>query len=71
MSKIGDIRQKIIDRLYFLSSHAEDEMLDDNLNRADIERAIFNGRIKKSFQWICVGRDIVFKVRLMMVGRYM
>lgn len=49
MSKIGKIRQKIIDRSYFLSSHAEDEMLDDDLNRLDVESAILNGRIMKKF----------------------
>ncbi len=40
MSKIEKIRRKILDRSYYLSSHAEDEMLDDDLNRKDIEDAI-------------------------------
>ncbi len=30
-----------------MSSHAEEEMLDDELERNDIENAIFNGRIEK------------------------
>lgn len=47
MSAIQKIRQKIIDKDYYLSSHAEDEMLDDNLERSDIENAILNGRIEK------------------------
>lgn len=37
MARIQRIRQKIIDRDYYISSHAEDEMLDDALERADIE----------------------------------
>jgi len=47
MTIIQKIRQKIIDRAYYLSSHAEDEMLDDALERDDIEYAIFKGRIQK------------------------
>jgi hypothetical protein len=30
-----------------LSSHAEEEMLDDNLDRNDVENAILKGRIEK------------------------
>ncbi len=44
MARIRRIRQKIIDRAYYLSSHAEEEMLDDELTRDDIENAILNGR---------------------------
>ena len=47
MTKIQRIRQKIIDRAYYLSSHAEDEMLDDRLERDDVENAIFKGRVQK------------------------
>ncbi len=47
MSTLQRIRQKIYDRAYFLSSHAEDEMLDDVLERSDIEHAILKGRIQK------------------------
>lgn len=47
MGRIRRIRQKIIDRAYYLSSHAEEEMLDDGLTRDDIENAILNGRIEK------------------------
>jgi len=47
MAKIQSIRQKIIDRNYYLSSHAEEEMVDDNLDRYDIEHAILKGRIEK------------------------
>jgi len=47
MTRIQRIRQKIIDRAYYLSSHAEDEMLDEALERDDIEHAILKGRIQK------------------------
>jgi hypothetical protein len=40
-------RQKVIDRAYYLSSHAEEEMRDDLLERRDIENAILKGRIEK------------------------
>jgi hypothetical protein len=47
MSTLKKIRQKIINRDYYLSSHAEEEMLDDELERIDIENAILKGRIEK------------------------
>ena len=47
MTRIQKIRQKIIDRAYYLSSHAEDEMLDDGLERSDVENAILKGRVQK------------------------
>ena len=47
MARIQRIRQKIIDRAYYLLSHAEEEMLDDELTRDDIENAILKGRIEK------------------------
>jgi len=47
MSTLQKIRQKIINRQYYLSSHAEEEMLDDDLERSDLENAILKGRIEK------------------------
>ena len=47
MARIQEIRQKVIDRAYYLSSHAEDEMLDDRLDREDVENAILKGRIQR------------------------
>lgn len=47
MSRIKRIRQKIIDKDYYISSHAEDEMLDDKIERVDIENAILKGKIEK------------------------
>lgn len=47
MTKIQRIRQKISERAYYLSSHAEEEMLDDELVRDDVEHAISMGRIEK------------------------
>ena len=47
MATLQNIRQKIIDREYYLSSHAEEEMLDDELERRDIENAILEDRLKR------------------------
>lgn len=46
MSTIQKIRRRIIERNYFISSHAEEEMLDDDLERKDIENAILKGEIE-------------------------
>ncbi|MBW4579942.1 MAG: DUF4258 domain-containing protein [Tildeniella nuda ZEHNDER 1965/U140] len=48
MATINQIRQKIHDRDYYLSSHAEDEMVDDYLERQDVEHAILCDRIEKT-----------------------
>ena len=47
MTRIQSVRQQITDRDYYLSSHAEDEMLADSLGREDLEHAIQKGRIEK------------------------
>lgn len=47
MAGIQQIRRKIIARAYYLSAHAEDEMMDDRLERDDIENAILKGRVQK------------------------
>lgn len=47
MASIQRIRQKIIGRAYYLSSHAEEEMANDFFERADVENAILKGRIEK------------------------
>lgn len=47
MLTIDLIRQKVMNRHYYLSSHAEDEMVDDLLSRADVENAILKGRLHK------------------------
>ena len=44
---IQRIRQKVIDREYHISSHAEEEMWADRLERLDVENAILKGRIGK------------------------
>jgi hypothetical protein len=48
MATIDQIRQKIRTRDYYLSSHAEDEMVDDYLERKDVENAILQGCIEKT-----------------------
>ena len=47
MTRIHSIRQRITDRDYYLSPHAEDEMLADDIDREDVEHAIQKGRIEK------------------------
>jgi len=47
VSVLQRIRQLVIDRRYYLSSHAEEEMWADGLERPDIERSILRGRIEK------------------------
>ena len=41
------MRQLVIDRRYYLSAHAEEEMWADGLERPDIEYCILVGRIEK------------------------
>lgn len=53
MASIQMIRQKIVERAYYLSSHAEEEMLDDEFERSDVENAILGGRIERK-----LSRDI-------------
>ena len=47
MTTLSRIRQKVVDRDYYLSSHAEEEMADDRLERRDIENAILRGKVDK------------------------
>ena len=47
MARLQRIRQKILDRAYFLSDHAEDEMRADDLARNDVEHAILHGDTEK------------------------
>ena len=46
MTRIQNIRQRVADRRYYISSHAEDEMLADGFDRNDIENVILKGRIE-------------------------
>lgn len=47
VSVIEKIRDKVRSRDYYLSSHAEDEMAEDRLERADLENAILRGFVQK------------------------
>jgi hypothetical protein len=47
VSVIEKIREQIRNRDYFLSSHAEEEMAEDALERLDVENAILRGAIDK------------------------
>ena len=46
MSVIERIRQKIRQRDYYLSSHAEDEMVEEGFDRQDAEHAILHGFVE-------------------------
>ena len=46
-SVLQRLRQKIVDRSYYLSTHAEEEMRDDELQREDVEEAILEGQLQK------------------------
>lgn len=47
MSILQRLRQKVMAREYYLSSHAEDEMWADRLERSDVENVLLKGRIEK------------------------
>lgn len=47
MGVLQRIRQRISQKDYYLSSHAEEEMWADGLERTDVEHAILNGSIEK------------------------
>ncbi len=47
MGVLQRIRQCILDRRYYLSAHAEEEMWNDALERLDLERCILRGQIEK------------------------
>ena len=47
MTTLSRIRQKVIDREYYLSAHVEEEMVEDHLERKDVENAILRGEIEK------------------------
>jgi Domain of unknown function (DUF4258) len=51
MASIRTFRQKITNRDYYLSAHAEEEMWDDGLERTDVvENAIMNGAVASRFK---------------------
>jgi hypothetical protein len=47
MATLQRLRQLIIDRRYYLSPHAEEEMWADRLERRDVENCILRGLIEK------------------------
>jgi len=47
MIVLQKIQQSITNRDYYLSSHAEEEMLDDDLERKDVENVILKGHMDK------------------------
>ena len=49
MSKIGEIRALVRNGMYYLAEHAYDEAEDDDLDVYDVEFALLNGRIRRSW----------------------
>ena len=47
MPAIERIREKVRQRDYYLSSHAEDEMAEEGLDRTDAEHALLHGFVEK------------------------
>lgn len=47
MGGLQRTRQLVIDRRYYLSAHAEEEMWADGLERSDVEHCILRGRLEK------------------------
>ena len=47
MSTLQRIRQLVLERRYYLSAHAEEEMWADGLERPDVEQCILRGRIEQ------------------------
>jgi hypothetical protein len=47
MGTLQKIRQRVIDKRYYLSAHAEEEMWADGLEREDVEHCLLRGFIEK------------------------
>ena len=47
MARIAAIRQRIVDRDYYISTHVEEKMIRESLSRGDIENAVLKGRIDR------------------------
>ncbi len=60
---LQQLRQKIADRDYYLSSHAGEEMANDAFERSDVENAILKGKIDKRMTKDHVGRAIGSRVQ--------
>jgi hypothetical protein len=71
MGILQQLRQKVIDREYYLTSHAEEEMWADGLERSDIDNALLKGRIEKKLTRDPRGVRYRTNVRLWTVARSM
>ncbi|MBK1720022.1 DUF4258 domain-containing protein [Thiocystis violacea] len=60
--------ERIVDRDYYLSSHAEEEMMDDGFERADVENAILKGFLEKRMTHDTRELGIVLKAHLFRVA---
>lgn len=63
MSALQRICQKILEKDYYLSAHAEEELWADELERPDVEHAILKGRIEKKLNGIFGEQGTVSKAQ--------
>jgi hypothetical protein len=49
MSRIAEIRSLVRNGLYYVSEHADDEAMQDNLDIYDIENGILTGKMRKTW----------------------
>ena len=49
MSKIGQIQALVRNGLYYLTEHADDEAIDDDFDIHDVEYALLNGKIRRTW----------------------
>jgi len=49
VSRIAEIQSLVRNGLYYLTEHADDEAMQDNLDIYDIENGILTGRIRKTW----------------------
>jgi len=49
VSKIGQIQALVRNGLYYLTEHADDEAIDDEFDIHDVEYALLNGKIRRTW----------------------
>ena len=49
MSKIGQIQALVRNGLYYLTEHADNEAMEDSFDIYDVEHAILNGKIHRTW----------------------
>jgi hypothetical protein len=49
LSKIGQIQALVRNGLYYLTEHADNEAIDEDFDIHDVEHALLNGRIRRTW----------------------